>query len=149
MKRRPDLEVDTWCRPLPSMQHDSHVVEPLALMRWLDVVLLVASVPVLLLAGLPTLGVLAGAGGWALQRVAAYWIERKARESGNAKTYAGLMMGSTLARSWLIGLSILAVGLAGAREDGLVAAVIVFAAFTVYFALSLILRPLERSSARP
>jgi hypothetical protein len=131
------------------MQHDAVVVEPLALMRWLDVVLLVASVPVLLLAGLPTLGVLAGAGAWVVQRVASHWIERKARESGNLKAYAGLMMGSTLARSWLVGLSILAVGLAGEREDGLVAAVIVFASFTVYFALSLFLRPLERSSARP
>jgi hypothetical protein len=131
------------------MQHDPLVVEPLALMRWLDVALLVASVPVLLLAGLPTLGVLAGAGAWVVQRLVAYAVERKARASGSAKTFAGLMMVSTFARSWLVGLTILAVGLAGARQDGLAAAVIVLAAFTVYFALSLILRPLERSSARP
>lgn len=128
------------------MQHDAVVVEPLALMRWLDVLLLVATVPVLLLAGAPTLGVLAGAGAWILQRLVSHLIERRARKSTNVKQVTGLMLATTLARAWLVGLTILAVGLAGAREDGLTAALIVLAAFTVYFAMSLILRPLERSA---
>lgn len=118
-------------------------------MRWLDVVLIVATVPVLLLAGLPVLGTLAGAGLWVVQRAVGHLLERRARQAQNVKAYTGLMLGTTLARAWLVGLTILAVGLAGAREDGLTAAVIVLVAFTVYFALSLILRPLERSSARP
>lgn len=128
------------------MQHDAVVVEPLALMRWLDVLLLVATVPVLLLAGAPTLGVLAGAGAWILQRLVSHLIERRARKSTNVKQVTGVMLATTLARAWLVGLTILAVGLAGAREDGLTAALIVLAAFTVYFAMSLILRPLERSA---
>lgn len=132
----------------PSLQHDHVAVEPLALMRWLDVVLLVLTVPVLLLAGTPLLGTLAGAGLWIVQRLASHFLERKARKSKDAKAYTGLMLGTTLARAWIVGLTILAVGLAGAREDGLTAAIIVLAAFTVYFALSLILRPLERSSTR-
>ena len=134
---------------VPQLEHHPTVVEPLALMRWLDVALLVATVPVLLLAGVPVLGTLVGAGVWVFQRVVSHQLERKARQTQNAKAYTGLMIGTTLARAWVVGLTILAVGLAGAREDGLVAAVIVLAAFTVYFALSLILRPLERSSARP
>jgi hypothetical protein len=131
------------------MQQYPVAVEPFALMRWLDVVLLALTVPVLLLAGTPVLGTLVGAGLWIVQRVASHWLERKARQSRDAKTYTGLMLGTTLARAWLVGLTILAVGLAGAREDGLTAAIIVLAAFTMYFGLSLILRPLERSSARP
>lgn len=131
------------------MQQYPLAVEPLALMRWLDVALLVVTVPVLLLAGTPVLGTLVGAGLWILQRLASHLLERKARQTQDAKRYTGIMLGTTLARAWLVGLTILTVGLAGAREDGLTAAIIVLSAFTVYFALSLILRPLERSSARP
>lgn len=131
------------------MQQYPLAVEPLALMRWLDVALLVVTVPVLLLAGTPVLGTLVGAGLWIVQRLASHLLERKARQTQDAKRYTGIMLGTTLARAWLVGLTILTVGLAGAREDGLTAAIIVLSAFTVYFALSLILRPLERSSARP
>lgn len=130
------------------MQQYPLAVEPLALMRWLDVALLVVTVPVLLLAGTPVLGTLVGAALWILQRLASHLLERKARQTQDAKRYTGIMLGTTLARAWLVGLTILTVGLAGAREDGLTAAIIVLSAFTVYFALSLILRPLERSSAR-
>jgi hypothetical protein len=46
---------------------------------------------------------------------------------------------------WVVGLSILAVGLAADREDGLMAALTALVAFTVYLATSLITRPLERN----
>jgi hypothetical protein len=58
-------------------------------------------------------------------------------------------MASALIRAWLVGLTILAVGLLAEREDGLTAGITVLAAFTVYFATSLILRPLERKPPRP
>ena len=58
-------------------------------------------------------------------------------------------MASLVLRAWLIGLTILAVGLIAEREDGLMAGITVLAAFTVYFATSLIVRPLERKSPRP
>jgi multisubunit Na+/H+ antiporter MnhG subunit len=50
-----------------------------------------------------------------------------------------------MARSWGVALSILGVGLAAEREDGLTAALLVLAAFTVYLATSLTLRALERT----
>ena len=115
--------------------------DPLAYVRWLDVGLLVVSVPVLLLAGLPELGVLVGAGAWVLNRAVGAALEAKARQTRDAKTQTGLLLASTMGRAWLAGLTILAAGLAGEREDGLTAAILVLAAFTVYFVLSLILRP--------
>ena len=115
--------------------------DPLTFVRWLDVALLVASVPVLLLAGLPQLGVLVGAGAWVLNRVVGAFLEAKARHAKDMKTQTGLLLASTMGRAWLAGLTILAAGLAGEREDGLTAAILVLAAFTVYFVLSLILRP--------
>ena len=58
-------------------------------------------------------------------------------------------LAALIARSWLVGLTILAVGLAGSREDGLMAAVLLLAAFTLYFVTSLLLRPSEREDPRP
>ena len=46
-------------------------------------------------------------------------------------------------------LEMLAVGLIAEREDGLTAGITVLVSFTVYFATSLIIRPLERKSPRP
>ena len=122
--------------------------DPLAFVRWLDVGLLVVTVPVLLLAGLPQLGVLVGAGAWVLNRVVGAVIESKAHRAQTMKTQTGLLLASTMGRAWLAGLTILAAGLAGEREDGLTAAILVLAAFTVYFVLSLILRP-ERKTETP
>ena len=45
-------------------------------------------------------------------------------------------------------LTILVVGLAGTRQDGLMAALVLLVAFTVYFAMSLILRPLEGKDSK-
>jgi hypothetical protein len=52
-----------------------------------------------------------------------------------------------MGRAWLAGLTILAAGLAGEREDGLTAAILVLAAFTVYFVLSLIVRPERKTKS--
>ena len=54
-----------------------------------------------------------------------------------------------MGRAWILGITILVVGLAGEREDGLMAALLALVAFTVYLATSLILRPTERNTPRP
>jgi hypothetical protein len=51
-----------------------------------------------------------------------------------------------MGRAWLLGLTILLVGIEGEREDGLMAALLALVAFTVYFATSLLLRPTERNA---
>mgnify|MGYP003345554867 CR=1 FL=1 len=59
----------------------------------------------------------------------------------------GYNLGAMVGRAWLVGLSILAVGILGEREDGLAAAVLVFVAFTTYFATSLLARTFERNAS--
>jgi hypothetical protein len=59
---------------------------------------------------------------------------------------AALNLTVLLGRVWVVGLSILAVGLAADREDGLMAALVALVAFTIYLATSLVLRSLERIS---
>jgi hypothetical protein len=117
-----------------------------ALLRYLDVVLVVAALPFVALAGLPLLGYGVGAVAWILQRAAGVALERQAAKTTEIRRQIGLNLGGTLARAWIVGGAILAVGLAGEREDGLTAAVLVFVAFTVYFAMSLILHTVARGA---
>ena len=113
--------------------------EPLALLRYLDIVLVIAALPFVAFAGLPMLGYAVGAIAWIAQRGAGALLERRAKDAANVRQEVGLHLGGSLARAWIVGGAILAVGLAGDREDGLTAAILVAAAFTVYFGMSLIL----------
>ena len=121
--------------------------EPLAALRWIDVILVGAIAPFVLLTGVPALGYVVGAGAWIATRLLAMLVERRAAASDNPKTVAGLMLFTGLGRAWLLGLSILVVGLAGSREDGLTAAIVVAAAFTLYLALGIAMGPKRRKSS--
>jgi hypothetical protein len=123
--------------------------DPVLFIRYLDVVVVLLAAPFVVLLGAPVLGYVVGAAVWIVQRAAAITIERRAERAGDVKTALGLNMASLVIRAWLVGLTILAVGLIADREDGLTAGITVLAAFTVYFATSLILRPLERKPPRP
>lgn len=125
------------------------MADPLLIFRWLDVVLVVLAAPFVVLADLPVLGYAVGALVWIVNRVLGALVERYARSRGNVRQAVGLNLAALIARSWLVGLTILAVGLAGEREDGLMAAVLLLAAFTLYFVTSLLLRPSEREDPRP
>ncbi|MEA2340521.1 MAG: hypothetical protein QOG11_598 [Solirubrobacteraceae bacterium] len=123
--------------------------DPLAAVRYLDVVLVVAAAPFVLLTGLPALGYLVGAAAWIATRVAALAVERRAAASDNPKTVAGLTLFTGLGRAWLLGLTILVVGLVGEREDGLTAAILIAAAFTTYLITGIATRPQRRKPSNP
>jgi hypothetical protein len=119
--------------------------DPLAFVRYLDVAIVVLAAPFVILTGAPVLGYVVGAGAWILTRIAGVAAERAAARRTDARTVAALNIAVLLGRVWVVGLSILAVGLAADREDGLMAALTALVAFTVYLATSLITRPLERN----
>jgi hypothetical protein len=123
--------------------------DPLVLFRWLDVILVVLAAPFVILTGLPVLGYAVGAAAWIANRLIGVFVERAATGQEDVRRAVGLNLGALIARSWLVGLTILAVGLAGEREDGLTAAILILAAFTLYFVSSLLLRSLERNTPRP
>jgi len=116
-------------------------------LRFMDVALVVLTAPVAVLLGAPALGTLAGAAVWLVQRVAALALEREARRRDSVRAAVGLNLAGVIGRAWLVAITILAVGLAADREDGLAAAILILAAFTVYFATSLLANALERNSA--
>jgi hypothetical protein len=133
----------------PAAAPPTTVADPLVLFRWLDVVLVVLAAPFVVLTGLPVLGYAAGAAAWILNRAVGALVARHAVAQRDVRRAVGMNLGALIARSWLVGLTILAVGLAGEREDGLTAAILLLAAFTLYFVTSLLLRPLERNTTRP
>ena len=116
----------------------------LKLLRHFDLVVLALALPLFVAADLPLLGYAAGAGAWLLQRGIQVLLERRASESNDPRTVAGLTAGGMIGRGWLVALLIFGVGLA-ADDDavGLSAAVLFIAVFTVYFTMKLIFRPFE------
>lgn len=112
--------------------------------RNLDLALLALALPLFLLAALPILGWIVGAGCYVGQRLLAAYLEARARSADDPRTFVGLTAGSMIGRGWLVALTILAVGLAVDEDAGLAAAVLFLAAFTIHFTSSLILRPFQR-----
>ena len=120
------------------------LADPLAPVRYLDVVLLVLAAPIVVLMGGPVLGFAVGAGVWILQRIAEAWLDAAGQRT-DAKREIGLKFASMIGRTWIVAIAILAVGLAAEREDGFTAAIVCLAAYTVHLATALILRSLERN----
>ena len=125
-----------------------HTSDPLIFVRYLDVILVVLAAPFVILMGGPVLGYVVGGGAWIATRVLGAVIERQAR-GHSPKAQVGLNFGVLMGRAWILGIAILVVGLAGEREDGLMAALLALVAFTVYLATTLILPRPERNTPSP
>jgi hypothetical protein len=110
-----------------------------AILRYLDLVLLAAALPVFIAADWPLLGYAVAAGAWIAQRfVLAYAESRAARAlaAGDRRDAFKTTAISGLARVWLVSVCALLVGLIADREDGLAAALLLTALFTVQLAVS-------------
>jgi len=125
----------------------SSTSDPLVFLRYLDVVVVVLAAPFVVLADGPVLGYVVGATAWILTRVLGVLVERHARKR-DVRAQIALNFGVLMARVWIVGISILVVGRAADRADGLMAALLALVAFTIYLATSLILRPSERNIPR-
>jgi hypothetical protein len=130
-----------------SMPNAVGTADPLAPLRYMDVALIVLAAPFVVLLGAPVLGYVVGVGVWIAQRILEAVLEHTARRA-DVRRAIGIKVASMIGRTWLIGLGILAVGLAAEREDGFTAAIVCLAAYTVHLATTLILRPLERNPDR-
>jgi hypothetical protein len=124
------------------------------LLRYLDVCLVLATAPFVLVGGMPTLGYLVGAGAWVLTRAGSAFMQAQARRAGDAKVRAGLLVAGLLGRVWLVALAVILARYAGSKADGIMAAALVLAAFTVYLVMSFItgdgpLQSAPRAHSRP
>ena len=128
----------------PSTSHATPMIDPLAAVRYLDVVVIVLAAPFVALLDLPVIGYAVGTIVWILARILEAMLEHSAGRS-DVRRAIGIKVASMIGRTWLIGIGILAVGIAAEREDGFTAALVCLAAYTLHLATALILRPLERN----
>jgi hypothetical protein len=107
-------------------------------LRYLDVCLVLLTAPFVLVAGLPTVGYLIGAAAWLLTRLGTEAAYARAQRVKDPKGRAGLQVGAMMGRIWIVALAILVARYAGGKSDGIMAAALLLAAFTVYLGLSFV-----------
>lgn len=122
----------------------------MSILRYLDVCLVLATAPFVLIAGLPLFGYLVGTCAWLLTRVGMLWMQTQAVRADDPKLKAGLQVGGMMGRLWIIALAVILARYVGGKDDGIMAAVLVLAAFTVYFVMSFVTRgtPLRTRALR-
>jgi hypothetical protein len=119
--------------------------------RFFDLALLAAALPVFLAAGLPLTawGVVAAV--WLACLGVELWAERRVGQElagGNRREAMGWVAITSLGRVWLIALAVLLVGLLDEREAGLAAALLSAVLFTVHFGARFIVRAMTPPEER-
>jgi hypothetical protein len=109
-------------------------------LRYLDVCLVLATAPFVLIGGLPLFGYLVAAAAWLITRFVTTYLQERALRVGDAKVRAGMQVGSMMGRIWIVVLAILLARFAGGKDDGIMAAALLLGAFTVYFVMSFFTR---------
>ena len=117
-------------------------------LRFIDIGLVLATAPFVAIAGLPGLGYALAAVAWVLTRLGAEWLDAR-QAQGEVAQRIGWHVAGMMARVWIVVCAVVAARLAGGRDDGVMAAVLVLAAFTVFFAMQMLVRQLERNVVRP
>lgn len=105
-----------------------------AILRYLDLVLLALALPVFIAADWPMLGYAVAAGAWIAQRFALAYANGRIAQSlaaGNRRDAFRTKAVSSMGRVWLVSVAVLLVGLLADREDGLAAALLATALFTI------------------
>jgi hypothetical protein len=108
-----------------------------AILRYLDVVLVVLAVPVALALGAPVVGVVVSAAAWLIQRALAGAGQRWIAGQGDDARF-GLNLVDGFGRIWLLAGAIVLAAVIGGRRDGLAAALLIFCAYSIAFAMRLI-----------
>jgi hypothetical protein len=119
-------------------------------LRYLDVCLVLATAPFVLAGGLPLAGYLIAAFAWLLTRLGTIFMYARARRVGDPKYRAGLQVAGMMGRIWLVALAVILARVVS-KDDGIMAAALLLAAFTVYFVMSFITRegPLQGPTGTP
>lgn len=104
-------------------------------LKFMDIPFVVIGAIIALALGAPALGVIVGAAGWVLQRAVQVADRRYTRKLRDPVKQVGISVTESFGRIWLLAGAIVVSGVAGGRKDGLAAAVLVFAAYSIAFAI--------------
>ena len=135
----PDLDANVHPHGLAGAASGGGVgpADAFTVLRNIDLVLLPVAVALALALGGPALGVLVGAGGWLLQRALAVLDRRLIVKAAQPGSRLGLNFIDAFGRIWVLAGAIIAAGVIGGRNDGLAAALLIFGAYSIAFAVRL------------
>ena len=115
----------------------------MALLSYLDVVLIVLAAPIMLLIGVPAAGYLIALGAWIVLRAIGVAVNRYAG-AADARTQMSVRLGYMLGRLFVLALTIVLVRKGFGKDDGLTALIVVVFAFTVQLGTSALSPPRSR-----
>jgi hypothetical protein len=110
-------------------------------LQYFDVIFVVIGAIVALILGAPSLGVIVGALAWILQRVLQQVDRRLTARVDDSLRRAGVRAFEAFGRIWLLAGAIIVSAVVGNRKDGLAAAILIFAAYSVAFAMRVMSGP--------
>jgi hypothetical protein len=116
----------------------------LALLRYLDVVLVLVGAPILLLIGVSAVGYAAGGAAWIVLRVAGVGLERYLQAGAAARLEISLRLAYLIARVFLLALVVILLRRGDGKDAALAALGVIVFAFTVALVISFIQRPRAR-----
>jgi hypothetical protein len=119
-----------------------------AVVRYLDVVVVVLAAPLAIALGAPVFGYLVGAGAWIGTRALGQLDRGFIRRASEPRTQLGLHLFEAFGRIWLLAGAIIVAGVAGDRADGLTAALTIFGAYSVAFGVKVLFGPPEGKPQR-
>jgi hypothetical protein len=131
--------------------------KPVALISYLDVVLVLLAAPIMIAIGVSVAGYAIGGGAWIVLRAVGEVVDRilvdrdGGRASGagdaarGARTEISLRLGYMLGRLFLLALAVVLARSGSGRDAGLTALVLIGFAFTVQLSTSALGRPRRRS----
>ena len=111
------------------------------LLRYLDVVLVIAGAPIFILIGVSAAGYGVGAGAWIVLRAAGALLERHLQSVSEPRREISLRLGYLIGRVFLLALAVILVRKADGKDAALATLAVIVFAFTVALALSFISRP--------
>jgi hypothetical protein len=114
------------------------------LLRYLDVVLVVAGAPILLLIGASAVGYAAGAGAWIGLRAVGVALDRYLLVGAEPRREMSLRLAYLISRVFLLALAIILVRRESGKDAGLTALGVIAFAFTVALVISFTQRPRTR-----
>jgi hypothetical protein len=123
--------------------------QPLTVLGYMDVVLVVLAAPIMLLIGVPADGYCIAGGTWIALRALGVAVERFAAATPDANRQIGVRMGYMLGRLFTLAIVVILVRKSDGQDAGLAALAVVVFAFTAQLVLSAFTRPRSSSKRRP
>jgi hypothetical protein len=117
---------------------------PVAVLAYLDVVVVVLATPIMLLIAVPAVGYLVGAGVWIALRGVGVAVDRAVGAMRDPRREVSVRLGYLLGRLFVLAIAVILVRNASGRDAGLTALLVIVFAFTLQLILSFLNRPSSR-----